>query len=53
MDWTPEQRGIFGYLLPSGEKRYADPLDIRRMLIEYSEGKIDEMSALVNSETIS
>lgn len=42
MNYTDEERGIFGYKLPSGEKKFADPLRVRRELLLYSSSQIDD-----------
>jgi len=39
--WTDEQRAIFEYRWTDGTPRFADPLAIRRALLEVTDWKID------------
>lgn len=52
MEFTAEQLAIFGYLLPNGEKRFADPLEVRYVLLAKSNGEIDKLAQRSRSETM-
>jgi hypothetical protein len=41
MNWTDADKQIFEYVSQDGEKRFADPLAVRRAILQASGGQID------------
>lgn len=50
--FTDKEKEIFKYELPDGEKRFVDPLRIRRKLAKATAGKIDELLQKQNSDNL-